>query len=452
MAHVEGSLVKLRDVASDNFNRWLIPVAALCVHLSIGQIYSFSVFNNPLSRLIGIVASRPQDWSVEMMGWVFSIAIAALGLTAAFAGPTLEKWGPRKTLRLCALFFAGGFWLGALGIYLHQFWLLCVGYGLIGGIGLGLGYATPVAVLMRWFPDRPGMAAGMAIMGFGGGAMIGAPLAVELMRVFASPSGTGVWQTFVVMGALYFVAIHVGAWLIRNPSPAFLKRHEKLAAKNAKVKAKPMADVSLTDVMRGRNFYLLWGLFGLNILAGLGVISSAASMIKEIFPDQATVGIATLFVALISVGNMVGRLGWATVSDYLGRKVTFGTFFVLGAVLYALLALVGVQNMWVYMVVNIVLISMYGGGFSTMPVYLKDCYGMANLTPIYGRILTAWSAGAVLGHMLISALNEWQMAAGATRVEAYSHTMLVMSGLMVVAFGLNVMVQHRMVGLRGRLS
>jgi MFS family permease len=468
----------LQDIAPAGFARWKIPLAALLVHLSIGQVYSFSIFNKPLARLLGVTAPAAGDWDMELLGWIFSLAIGTLGLTAAFAGPTLEKWGPRKTIALAALFFSCGFGVGALGIYLHNFWLLLGGYGVLGGVGLGLGYATPVSVLMRWFPDKPGLAAGMAIMGFGGGAMIAAPLAVKLMALFATPTQVGVWQTFVVMGLIYACAMALGAFLIHNPSAAFLKslapaqeapatkapapkgqkgkaqakaQHAKAQSAKAKGPSKVIkeaehttgtTDTTPNGALQTVSFYLLWGLFFLNIQAGLSVISSAASMVQELFP-AASLTMAATFVTLLSVGNMLGRLLWATASDYLGRRTTFSVFFVLGAALYSALPLVGTGSVWVYMGLNILLISMYGGGFSTLPAYIKECFGMKHLGAIYGRLLTAWSAGAVLGHMLIAELTAFQLAHGYTRLQAWQNTMYITADLLLLALVLNLLVKTR---------
>lgn len=444
MAVASRASAPLQDIAPDGFSRWKIPLAALLVHFSIGQVYSFSVFNKPLGKLVGLTAPVAGDWSPELIGWIFSLAIATLGLTAAFAGPTLERLGPRKTLALCALFFASGFGIAALGIHLHQFWVVLMGYGVLGGMGLGLGYATPVSVLMRWFPDRPGLAAGMAIMGFGGGAMIGAPLAVRLISSFSTSTDAGVWPTLAVMGAIYGIAIATGAWLIRNPSASFMAAHTQGPRKEQPAQATQISGTGtpLNDTLKTPTFYLLWSLFFLNILAGLSVISNAASMVAELFPASG-IGMATLFVTLLSIGNMLGRLGWATLSDKLGRKATFGTFFMLGMLLYGLLPMVGILSVWGYMALNIVLISMYGGGFSTMPVYVKDCFGMTHLGPLYGRMLTAWSAAAVLGHMLVAHVTAWQLAHGFSRLATYQNTMLMMSGVMAVAFLLNMMIRPK---------
>ena len=214
-----------RTIAGPGFNRWLIPPAALAVHLCIGEVYGFSVFNGPLTRDVGLSQSIPGvDWTRWQVGWIYSIALIMLGLSAALFGRWVERVGPRKTMAASAACFCGGLLVAALGVRRHDLWVVYLGYGLIGGIGLGLGYIAPVSTLVKWFPDRPGMATGLAIMGFGGGALVGAPLGVELMGRFRSSTSVGVAETFVVMACGYFALMIFGAAIVRVPRSVLAAR------------------------------------------------------------------------------------------------------------------------------------------------------------------------------------------------------------------------------------
>ena len=312
---------KDKSVAGPGFNRWMVPPAALAVHLCIGQAYAFSVFNGPLSKLIGIDSPAPDDWKLTTLGWIFSLAIVFLGLAAAFGGKWLEKVGPRLTMFVAACCFGGGFLISALGVSLHQIWLVYLGYGVIGGIGLGLGYVSPVSTLIKWFPDRRGMATGMAIMGFGGGAMIGAPLSVYLMDHFKTATSVGVTETFVVMGVIYFISMAIGALAIRIPPSDWKPAGWVPPVVENKMITKHHVDIE--QAMKTPQFYLLWLVLCLNVTAGIGVLGQASVMIQETFKDTVSVAAAAGFVGLLSVFNMGGRFFWSSASDYLGRKRTY---------------------------------------------------------------------------------------------------------------------------------
>ncbi|RVC14163.1 MFS transporter, partial [Mesorhizobium sp. M7A.F.Ca.CA.002.15.2.1] len=252
-----GWLDRSRTVAEPGFSRWMVPPAALCIHLCIGQAYAFSVFNLPMSKLIGITDSAPDDWKLTGLGWIFSIAILFLGIAAAFGGGWLDRVGPRKAMVASACCFGGGFIVSALGVYLHQLWIIYLGYGVLGGIGLGLGYISPVKTLITWFPDRPGMATGMAIMGFGGGAFIASPLSVYLMKLFSTPEHIGVAETFLVLGIVYFVFMLIGAVIVRVPPEGWRPAGwTPPAAQNAMVTT---SNVHLDDALKTPQFWLLWG-------------------------------------------------------------------------------------------------------------------------------------------------------------------------------------------------
>lgn len=432
---------KSRIVAGPGFNRWMVPPAALAVHLCIGQVYAFSVFNGPLTKAIGITSSAPDDWKLTTLGWIFSLSILFLGLAAAFGGKWLEKVGPRVTMAVAAAFFGGGFIVSAIGVALHQIWLLYLGYGVIGGIGLGLGYVSPVSTLIKWFPDRRGMATGMAIMGFGGGAMIGAPMSVYLMDHFKSATSVGVAQTFVVMGILYFISMMIGALTIRVPAPDWKPEGWTPPATDNRLITKN--HVHIDQAMKTPQFYLIWLVLCLNVTAGIGVLSQASVMIQEMFKGSVTPAAAAGFVGLLSLFNMGGRFVWSSASDYLGRKNTYFTFFVLGAVLYASVPYMGqVGNVAMFVLLYAVIMSMYGGGFSTVPAYLADIFGTKFVGGIHGRLLTAWSTAGVLGPVLVNYIRQYQIDNGVAKADAYTVTMYIMAGILVLGFFCNLFIRE----------
>ncbi len=443
------------SIAPPGFNRWRVPPAALAIHLSIGQAYAFSVFNLPLSRLRGLTESAPDDWKLTTIGWIFSIAIVCLGLSAFTFGRWLEQAGPRKAMFAAACCFGGGFVVAAVGVQLHAFWLVMLGYGVIGGIGLGLGYISPVSTLIKWFPDRPGMATGLAIMGFGGGAMIGSPLAVALMERFKSASSLGVAETFVVMGVAYFAFMLFGVFTVRLPAPGWSPSGAAGTATRRAVAAG--GDVHVDQAIRTPQFWLLWTVLLLNVTAGIGVLGQASPMIQEMFPGTISASAAAGFVGLLSLANMVGRFGWSSLSDHIGRKRTYMVYFALGAVLYASVPSTGRAGQVVLFVAfYAVIMSMYGGGFATIPAYLRDEFGTMHVGAIHGRLLTAWSLAGVAGPVLVNYLREYQIDHGVAARDAYSVTMYVMVALLVVGFAANWFVgpvapehqeAHRAVGV-----
>ena len=428
------------SIAGAGYSRWLVPPAALAIHLSIGQAYAFSVFNLPLSQRIGVTHSAPEDWKLSTIGWVFSVAIVFLGLSAALFGSWLDRAGPRKAMFVSALCFGGGFEIGALGIATHQFWILLLGYGVLGGIGLGLGYISPVTTLIRWFPDRPGMATGMAIMGFGGGAMIASPLSTALMTRFRSESAPGVAATFVTLGILYFCFMMFGVFTVRVPRPGWTPdgwvpaEHPKSLVTTGNV----MADRAI----RTPQFWLLWMVLCMNVTAGIGVLGQASPMIQEMFPGSISVSAAAGFVGLLSLANMAGRFFWSSLSDYIGRKGVYATFFALGALLYAAVPSTGrVGKVGLFVAGYVVILSMYGGGFATIPAYLRDLFGTSQVGAIHGRLLTAWSTAGVLGPVLVNYIREYQIARGVAKADAYTVTMHIMAGLLVIGFICNLLVR-----------
>jgi MFS family permease len=428
------------SIAGPEFSRWLVPPAAWAVNLSIGQVYAFSVFKIPLTRQLGITHSAAGDWTQPSVAWIFSFAIAILGISAALFGRWIEREGPRKAMFVAALCFGLGFFIASVGVYTHRLWLLYLGYGGIGGIGLGLGYITPVATLLKWFPDRPGLATGLAMVGFGGGAMIGSPLALLLMTHFHSTGDTGVAWTFVVMGTVYFLAMAFGALVIRIPGPGW--QPDGGTAPSTVVDLTCSNSVSAKQAVRTRQFWLLWLVICMNSIAGFGILEQASPMIQDLFGIGAVA--AGGFVGVLSLFNMAGRFFWSSVSDYLGRKTTFATFFILGMLLYWLLPYLvatHINSIAVFVLVAGILISMYGGGFSTIPAYVKDMFGPSQVGAIYGRVQTATSTAGILGPILVNYSRQHQLALGSSRAGAYQHVLHLVTGLLALGLFANLMVR-----------
>jgi MFS family permease len=467
-----GLLSKERIIAGPGFNRWLVPPAALAIHLSIGMAYGFSVFWLPLNRAVGITEPKPCpadmsffagllatscDWKISTLGWMFTLFFVFLGSSAAVFGRWLERVGPRKAGVVAACCWGGGFLISALGVRLHQIWMLWLGSGVIGGCGLGLGYISPVSTLIKWFPDRRGMATGMAIMGFGGGAMIGAPLADLLMKHYATPTSVGVWETFVTMGAIYFVAMMCGAFGYRLPPSGW-----KPAGWAPKVQQGAMITqrhVHVGEAWKTPQFWFLWGVLCLNVSAGIGVIGIASPMLQEVFggrligvsgalkgltesQKEQVASIGAGFAGLLSLFNIAGRIAWASASDYLGRKRTYFIFFTLGTALYALAPFAArTGSVILFVSIFCIILTMYGGGFATIPAYIADMFGTQFVGAIHGRILTAWSTAGVLGPVLVNYIREYQIDRGVPNAQAYNVTMYILAGLLVVGFFCNLAVR-----------
>jgi len=433
-----GLLSKERTIARPGFNRWLIPPCALATHLCIGQAYAISVFNLPLTKQLGITKSLPDDWKLTDLGWIFTIAIFCLGASAAVFGKWVQAQGPRKSGFVAALCWGIGFLVGALGIQLHQLSLVYLGYGVIGGCGLGIGYITPVSTLIAWFPDRRGMATGMAIMGFGGGALIASPLSDMLMRTFSSATSTGVAETWVVLGLVYLVFMLGGAFGYRVPAPDWKPAGWSPPAENAR----PLVtahNVTPSEALRTPQFWLMWVVLCFNVTAGIGVLGQASAMIQEVFKGKITASAAAGFVGLLSLFNMGGRFFWASLSDKIGRKATYACFFTLGTALYALVPLAGkIGSAAPFVICFCVILTMYGGGFATIPAYLADVFGTKYVSAVHGRLLTAWSAAGVFGPVLVNYIRQFQIDDGIPKHQAYNVTMYIMAGLLVIAFFANL--------------
>jgi MFS family permease len=441
--HPSGSWLRFLDrsrtVARSGYSRWMVPPAALCVHLCIGQAYAFSVFNLPMTRLIGVSQQASGDWKLTELGWIFSLAMVFLGLSAAIFGRWVEEGGPRKAMFTAGVCWASAFLISAIGIHMHSLWIIYLGYGVVGGCALGIGYISPVSTLMKWFPDRPGMATGMAIMGFGGGALIASPLSVWLMSVFSNSSDVGVLNTFIVLGCVYFVFMMVGAAIVRVPAPGW--KPEGYEPPKIATKLMTKNDVFVYEAVKTPQFWLIWIVLFLNTTAGIGVLGQASAMSQEMFPGQITAVAAAGLVGLMSLFNMGGRFSWASLSDYIGRKNTYLVYMVLGFVLYLTVPYAGGSgNVVLFVACFVIIVSMYGGGFSTVPAYLRDMFGTRYVGAIHGILLTAWSAAGIVGPVLVNYIREYNVTHGVPKAQAYNTTMYIMAGLLVIGFIANICV------------
>ena len=498
-----GWLSKERTIAGPGYNRWLLPPAALAIHLCIGMAYGFSVFWLPLSKLLPGAAVCSKDpsaaanfwmqlvnaltgadahsvryvvmkalfggagemtlstcnWDVSALGWIYTLFFVFLGCSAALWGGWLERVGPRKAAVVAAFCWAGGMALSTIGINTHQLWIMVLGLGVIGGIGLGLGYISPVSTLIKWFPDRRGMATGMAIMGFGGGAMIGSPLAQKLMTANAADGTNGVQTALLIMAALYFVFMMGGALGYRIPATGWKPEGW----------TPPVADASKVMITHGHvhvkriwgipQFWLVWLVLCMNVSAGIGVIGLASPMLQEIFgghligldskygdlskPDLAKIaGVAAGFAALISLFNIGGRFFWASISDKLGRKATYVVFFVLGGLLYASLPSSAADlSKPLFVGAVCIILSMYGGGFATVPAYLSDLFGTQMVGAIHGRLLTAWATAGILGPVVVNYMRDYQLGLGIPREQVYNQTMYILVGFLAVGLVANLLIR-----------
>jgi MFS family permease len=440
-----GFLDRDHSIAPPGFNRWLVPPAALAVHLCIGQAYATSVYKTALVKHFGA--------SLTEVGVIFSIAIVMLGLSAAVMGTWVDTNGPRKAMFTSAMFWAGGFLIGSLGIFSHQLWLVYLGYGVVGGIGLGIGYISPVSTLIKWFPDRPGLATGMAIMGFGGGALIASPVSQALLKAYDPNSGAPGWvasgdavgKLFLTLAVVYLAYMLFGAFTVRVPADDW----RPAGFDPAKVKSAKLVtteNVSAKNAIKTRQFWLVWVALFCNVTAGIGILEQAAPMIQDFFRQSdgkslVSAGVAAGFVGLLSIGNMSGRFAWSATSDVTGRKRIYMMYLGVGAVLYTVLAFAGSTATALYVVLAFIIISFYGGGFATVPAYLRDLFGTFQVGAIHGRLLTAWSAAGVAGPLIVNGILDAQGKPGQLTAASYQPALLTMVALLVVGFVANLLVK-----------
>jgi len=423
-------LDRSRTVAPAGYNRWLVPPAALAVHLSIGQIYALSVYKDALRDRF--------DASHTQIGVIFSIGIVMLGLSAAFGGRWMERHGPRKAMVLAAVAWSTGFAVGSLGIYTGQLWLVYLGYGFIGGIGLGIGYISPVSTLIKWFPDRPGLATGLAIMGFGGGAMLAAPLSSFLLTSYAETEAAALVPAWLTMGAIYLVLMLAGAVAIRVPPKGWAPAGWVPKPKKGLLSAS--GQVNAKNAIKTPAFWFLWIVLFTNVTAGIGILENAKPMIQDHFPEI-TAAAAAGFVGILSLANMAGRIGWSSLSDVIGRKRTYIMYLGVGAVLYTAIAVAGGQSVALFVLLAVGILTFYGGGFATIPAYLKDVFGGFEVGAIHGRLLTAWSAAGIAGPLIINSLLDSLEKRGVEGAALYRPALLVMVGVLVIGFIANLLVR-----------
>jgi len=424
-------LDRSRTVAPAGYNRWLVPPAALAVHLSIGQVYALSVFKDALRERF--------DASHTAIGVIFSISIVMLGLSAAFGGRWMERNGPRKTMVVAALAWGTGFAIGSLGIFSQQLWLVYLGYGFVGGIGLGLGYISPVSTLIKWFPDRPGLATGLAIMGFGGGAMLAAPLSTFLLANLADTETDALGPAWLAMGGIYMTLMLLGAAVVRVPPKGW-----KPEGWQPKPRASSLAatgQVNAKNAIKTVPFWLLWIVLFTNVTAGIGILENAKPMIQDYYP-QVGAAAAGGFVGLLSIANMSGRIGWSTLSDFIGRRWTYVMYLGVGALAYTTVAFFGPKSIILFVAVMVVIISFYGGGFATIPAYLKDVFGEFEVGAIHGRLLTAWSAAGIAGPLIINSVLDVLEGRGLSGADLYRPSLLVMVGILLIGFTANLLVRR----------
>ena len=443
---VPSFLARERTVAGPGFSRWLIPPAALAVHLCIGQVYATSVYKTALVQHF--------DASLTSVGLIFSIAIVMLGLSAAVAGTWVDTNGPRAAMFVAALFWSTGFLVGAVGIGTGQLWLVYLGYGVIGGIGLGIGYISPVSTLIKWFPDRPGLATGMAIMGFGGGAMIASPLSGRLMALYDAsydatdpasvPDGHAVMMLFLTLGIGYLCFMMFGAFTVRVPAEGWRPEgwHPDQVAERSLVTTD---SVSAANAIRTPQFWLLWLVLFCNVTAGIGILEQAAPMIQDFFREGTTSSVSAAaaagFVGLLSIANMSGRFVWSSTSDALGRKPMYVVYLGVGLALYAVLALAGSGSTTLFVLLAAVIISFYGGGFATAPAYLRDLFGTFQVGAIHGRLLTAWSAAGVAGPLVVNTFLDARGTPGELVAADYRPALLTMVVLLAAGSVANLMIR-----------
>ena len=402
-------------------SRWTIPLGAILVHLGIGSVYAWSTLNRPI-----IAALPPQPWWGSPPYTTFTAALVLLGLSAATMGPWVERRGARVAARTSAVFFASGLAVGGLGLFWQQPLLLFLGLGILCGIGCGIGYIAPVSTLVKWFPEKRGMATGFAIMGFGGGAFLGGYANAFLIEQM------GIARTLFVLSGAYFTLMWAGAQLLR-PAPEV---HRGVTM--------PVADgLTRREALRTPQFVLLWGMLCVNVTAGIGILAQASPMMQDLFgrtPKQ-----AAAVVAVISLFNAGGRLLWSSASDFLGRRTTYLIFFVVQLVLFLLIPRFAQAGAWwPFLACLLTVFTMYGGGFATMPAFLADLFGSRNVGAIHGAVLTAWSVAAVTGPVIITELSDRARAAlapGEPRVHIYDQPLMLLAGLLAVGLLLTLAVK-----------
>ena len=383
-------------------NRWLIALSAIGIHICIGSVYAWSVLTKPIMQAMG--------FTLKETTWTFSIAILFLGLSAGFLGDYVEKYGPRKSGLTSTCFFGLGMFGTALALHLNSLPLLYLFYGVIGGIGLGTGYITPVSTLVKWFPNNRGFATGLAIMGFGFASLIAGPLMQILVAKY------GLVQNFIILGCVYMVIMAASALYLEPPKAS------NGGPSGINVKSiLPDTQFTAKEARKTWQFYALWWIFFTNITCGIGLLAVASPMAQEVV--KMTPMAAASMVGIIGLINGLGRIFWSTISDYLGRSTVYVVFFLIQ--IFAFYALAETSSAFIFQLIVFVIISCYGGGFSCMPAFLSDLFGTKELSAIHGKILTAWGMAGIAGPLLLSWIRE--------TTNSYSITLYFFSACFVVS-------------------
>jgi MFS family permease len=428
------AISKEGSTAKPGYSPWLMAAAALLIHFPLGQAYGFSVFNGPLSKLLSV--------SLTDVGWIFSTAIIFLGCSAAVFGKWVERSGPRKAMLASAVCFLSGLLVSALGASMGSLAMIILGYGVLGGIGLGIGYIAPVSTLIKWFPHRRGMATGLAIMGFGGGALVGSPLATNLMSMFKTSPTTGIAEALVIMAAFYAVFQLSAVFIARLPVAGYAPKGYVEPALAAGASSTEVAGgFAVAQAVRTPQFWLLWAILLLNVSAGIGILGQASLMAQKMV--GITPAAAAGFVGLLSICNMAGRFIWSSLSDKMGRKAAYALYAGVGAIAYALIpSAAQAHNMPLFVGLFGLVLSFYGAGFATIPAYLADMFGKREVGAIHGRLLTAWALAGVCGPLVVNAGRDYLVKVQhLTDAAAYSTVVYSLVGLLVAEFVLNLFVK-----------
>ncbi|MCM3719337.1 L-lactate MFS transporter [Fictibacillus phosphorivorans] len=403
-------------------NRWLIAAAAVGIHISIGSVYSWSVFTNPLRD--------KHQWGLSEISLTFSIAILFLGLSAAFMGHFVERYGPRISGMIASACFGAGLIGAGFADSIGSLYLLYFFYGALGGIGLGIGYITPVSSLVKWFPDRRGLATGLAIMGFGFASLIASPVIAKLIN------GIGISNTFYLLGAIYFGLMFLSSLYLAPPPKDWQPKGMKDQDQKEEKKTKDLSQLTANEAVKTVRFWALWSMLFINVTCGIAVISVASPMAQDIAGLSA--GAAATMVGIMGLFNGFGRIGWAAVSDYIGRPNVYTTFFALQTVAFLLLP--NVTNAFLFQVLVYLILTCYGGGFASIPAYIGDLFGTKQLGAIHGYILTAWAAAGLVGPLVVSWIRE--------TTSSYSLTLYIFTGAFVVALAISLLIRINIRNIR----
>ncbi len=396
-------------------NRWLIAASAVGIHISIGSVYAWSVFTKPIVSEFG--------WELTEVSFTFSLAILFLGLSAAFLGHFVEKYGPRKAGILAAVFFGAGITGSGLAIQMESLMLLYIFYGVLGGIGLGVGYIAPVSTLVKWFPDRRGLATGLAIMGFGFAALISSPIMQSLIN------SVGIAGTFYILGISYFIIMIAASLYLAPPKEGWVPKGFEGKGDGKGEGREDLSQLTANEAVKTKRFYFLWIMLFINVTCGIAIISAASPLAQESI--GLTAAAAAALVGVLGAFNGLGRIGWASISDYIGRPNTYTLFFLIQIIAFPLVTMV--DNPLLFQIILAIIYTCYGGGFASIPAYIGDLFGTKQLGAIHGYILTAWAAAGLAGPMFASWVRE--------TTGSYSQSLYVFTGLFAAALTVSLLIR-----------